>query len=106
MERLNMVRKTVKPSLEAAIAAGEYQPRSKTGLGELLAAASISAMAVALPGTIGAYGTRALGQALPAQCDDNDPNNDTAEDGETIDCLATIPQTIDPISTTAADLTI
>jgi hypothetical protein len=106
MGRRNMVRKTVKLSLEDAIAAGEYQPRAKTGLGQLLAAASISAMAVALPGTIGAYGTRAFGQALPAQCDDNDPNNDTAEDGETIDCLATIPDTIDPISTTAADLTI
>jgi hypothetical protein len=72
----------------------------------LLAAASVSALALALPGPMGIYGTRAWAQALPPGCED-DTGDTTANDGEVIECEQPDPGTpLDPIGTDVDDLTL
>ena len=72
----------------------------------LLAAASVSALAMALPGPVGIYGTRAWAQALPPGCED-ETGDTTANDGEVIECEGD-PTTgeLDPVSTNVDDLTL
>ncbi|MEP1142974.1 MAG: hypothetical protein ABJH52_04585 [Henriciella sp.] len=77
-----------------------------SGVGRLLAAASISAMAVALPGAMGTYGTRAWAQVLPAECLDQTGDN-SADPGDDLICLAPAQGTaIGPVFTDVDDLTI
>ncbi|MEP1142983.1 MAG: hypothetical protein ABJH52_04630 [Henriciella sp.] len=79
---------------------------SKPGVRRFLTAASMSAMAAAMPGAMGVYGTRAFGQALPVECVDDDGNL-IAEDGDLITCLmGEFGEPIDSISTDVDDLTI
>lgn len=72
----------------------------------LLAAASVSALAMALPGPVGIYGTRTWAQALPPGCED-ETGDTIANDGEVIECEGD-PTTreLDPVSTNVDDLTL
>lgn len=72
----------------------------------LLAAASVSALAMALPAPVGIYGTRAWAQALPPGCED-ETGDTTANDGEVIECEGDPANgELDPISTDVDDLTL
>jgi hypothetical protein len=72
----------------------------------LLAAASVSALALALPGPVGIYGTRAWAQALPPGCED-ETGDTTANDGEIIECEGDPTNgNLDPVSTDVDDLTL
>lgn len=74
--------------------------RSKT----FLVAASVGALAAALPGGFGLYGGRVRAQALPVGCSDG--NNNTAENGETVTCVTAAPTVIPGVATTVDDITV
>ena len=78
------------------------QKRARLIRRQWLVAASAGTIAAATPGF---YGGRASAQALPAECTDSGGGG-TAENGETITCVAASPLVIDGVSTTASDLTI